>query len=120
MDRPTCPRQGQSLHRDARGRPSTGHDPVEDVPRHGAHGDRSVGKGFEVTNQPDPAVDAALTAPYHRIFVKQADGGYWARVLELEGIHGAGDTIEEANETLEYALTDWVEIELERGHDIPA
>lgn len=65
------------------------------------------------------AVEAAIAAPYHRVFAKQDDGGYWALILELEGVFGAGGSIAEANETLEEALADWVALELENGHTIP-
>jgi predicted RNase H-like HicB family nuclease len=68
----------------------------------------------------DVQVRKALAAPYHRLFLKEEDGGFSASVLELDGVYGAGATIDEANRTLEEGLADWVQIELERGHEIPA
>lgn len=68
-------------------------------------------------NEPDIE---ATAAPYHRIFVRETGGGYSSWVLELPGVFGGGDSIEEANQTLEEAMTDWIAIELEREHDIPA
>lgn len=64
-------------------------------------------------------IQRSLNAPYHRIFFKENDGGYSSLVLELPGVFGGGDTIEESNQTLEYAMEDWIALELEKGHDIP-
>lgn len=65
-------------------------------------------------------VEAALAGPYHRVFVKEdADRGYSAWVIELPGVFGGGETIEEANTTLEEALADWVATVLEDGQDLP-
>jgi predicted RNase H-like HicB family nuclease len=64
-------------------------------------------------------IDAALAAPYTRVFRKQEDGGYQAEVLELPGVLTGGITIEEANEFLEEAMTLWIEAELEAGQEIP-
>lgn len=61
----------------------------------------------------------ALAAPYHRTFVKEAGGGYSAWVVELPGVFGGGDDIDEANRTLDEAMADWVAFECERGHEIP-
>ncbi len=67
----------------------------------------------------DDRVTGALTAPYHRVFTREDDGGYSAFVVELPGVNAAGASIEEANVDLENAIESWVELELERGHDIP-
>jgi len=64
-------------------------------------------------------LEQALTAPYHRIFIREDGGGYSASVLELEGVFGAGATVEEANQTLEEAMADWIAFEFERGNAIP-
>jgi antitoxin HicB len=67
----------------------------------------------------DERLEQALTAPYHRVFTREDDGGYSAFVIELPGVNAAGGTIEEANEDLENAIASWVELELERGHELP-
>lgn len=69
---------------------------------------------------PEALADQVLKAPYHRIFVRENSGsGYSASVLELQGVFGAGLTVEEANQTLEEAMVDWVSFEHERGNLIP-
>lgn len=65
------------------------------------------------------AIQAALAAPYHRLFIKEEDGGYSASIVELPGVYGSGDSIDKANEALEDGLRDWVALELQRGHEIP-
>ncbi|MCC6237781.1 MAG: type II toxin-antitoxin system HicB family antitoxin [Dehalococcoidia bacterium] len=67
----------------------------------------------------DERVAAALAARYHRVFNREEDGGYSAFVLELPGVNAAGADIAEANQDLEDAIESWVEIELEKGHEIP-
>lgn len=64
-------------------------------------------------------LEQALNGPYHRIFIRESDGGYSASVLELEGVFGGGETLDEANATLEDAMADWVTFEFERGNPIP-
>jgi len=64
-------------------------------------------------------LERALKAPYHRIFIREDGGGYSASILELDGVFGAGETVEEANDTLEEAMADWIAFEFERGHPIP-
>jgi predicted RNase H-like HicB family nuclease len=59
-----------------------------------------------------------LNAPYHRVFVKE-ERGWSAWVAELPGAFGGGESLCEANLSLEAAIVLWVETELERGHDIP-
>ena len=67
----------------------------------------------------DEAVRAALAAPYTRVFIREADGGYSTSVLELPGCYSAGGTAEEAMEMLDEAIELWVAVSLELGHDIP-
>lgn len=38
----------------------------------------------------DDLLERALTAPYHRVFIREDDGGYSASVLELEGCSEPG------------------------------
>ncbi|MXW23171.1 MAG: type II toxin-antitoxin system HicB family antitoxin [Chloroflexi bacterium] len=63
---------------------------------------------------------AAVAAPYTRVFVREADGGYSTSVLELPGCYSSGDTPDHAMEMLDEAIALWVEAELIDGHDIPA
>ena len=65
------------------------------------------------------AVRAALAAPYTRVFIREADGGYSTSVLELPGCYSSGDTAEDAMEMLDEAIALWVEAEVASGHDIP-
>lgn len=67
----------------------------------------------------EEAVRAAVAAPYTRVFVREADGGYSTSVLELPGCYSSGDTAEHAMEMLDEAIALWVEAELEDGHEIP-
>ncbi len=67
----------------------------------------------------DDRISTALSAPYHRVFTREDDGGYSALVIELPGVNASGVSIEEANQDLENAIESWVELELERGHPIP-
>lgn len=63
--------------------------------------------------------DDYLRLPYTRILESDETGGWWARVLELEGCFSEGDTPDEANRNLSEAMSLWIEVELERGHEIP-
>lgn len=63
--------------------------------------------------------EQAMHDTYHRIFVKEEDGGFSAFVLELDGVFGAGETITDANQALEDAMLDWIAFELEQGKRIP-
>ena len=67
----------------------------------------------------DEAVDAAVAAPYTRLFTREEDGRYSTSVLELPGCYSAGDTPEDAMDMLDEAIAMWVGAELEDGHDIP-
>jgi len=55
------------------------------------------------------AVQQALAAAYHRILCATVSR-YSASILEVPGVFGGGDDIEEANRTLEEALADWVDV----------
>ncbi len=63
-------------------------------------------------------VAEALAAPYHRV-IRAYDDGFAAMVVELPGCFSSGETGAEAVTNLEEAMALWVEVELERGHDIP-
>ncbi len=67
----------------------------------------------------DARVDEAVRAPYVRVFVKQADGGFSAHVPELPGVNAGGASIDECNVELDAAIEDWVSYELGQGREIP-
>ena len=67
----------------------------------------------------EAGVQAAVAAPYTRLFTREEDGRYSTSVLELPGCFSSGDTPEDAMEMLDEAIELWVEAELEDGHDIP-
>lgn len=64
-------------------------------------------------------VTKALSRPYTRELVKNADGTWFARIVEFPGCMTEGDTYEEAFENLEDAMAAWVEVHLEDGDPIP-
>ena len=76
------------------------------------------GKGTPMTTE--ERIAEILRAPYARIFQHDPESDvYTATVLEMPGVITEGEGAEEANRMLEEAMAGWVEIELERGHDIP-
>ncbi len=44
---------------------------------------------------------------------------YYVRILELDGCQSTGDTLEEIMVSLKEALQSYLEIRLEKGHNIP-
>lgn len=61
-----------------------------------------------------------LQEPYAFILTEDKDsGGFSAEVLELPGCIDYGDNAQEAIANLENTAKAWIEIELERGHEIP-
>jgi predicted RNase H-like HicB family nuclease len=59
-----------------------------------------------------------LSLPY-TVEVRHDEDGYFARVLELPGCMTDADVPEELWPRLEEAMTDWIEVALEFGDDIP-
>lgn len=59
----------------------------------------------------------ALQYPVH--FVADPSGGYVALFPDLPGCVTQGDTLEEAAAMAEDARRGWMQVEYERGHDIP-
>jgi len=60
-----------------------------------------------------------LKLPYTMEIVPYKDGGFFARIKELEGCMTEADTLEEVLELLEDAKRAWIETALEEGLDIP-
>ncbi|WP_327866118.1 type II toxin-antitoxin system HicB family antitoxin [Aneurinibacillus aneurinilyticus] len=44
---------------------------------------------------------------------------YYAKVMELDGCHADGRTVEEAYKNLRVVMSDWIDIKLEHGDPIP-
>jgi predicted RNase H-like HicB family nuclease len=60
-----------------------------------------------------------LKEPYARIVVPEHSSGYFAEILEFPGCLATGDTPGEAYENLEGVAVEWIEAEIEKGHEIP-
>jgi predicted RNase H-like HicB family nuclease len=57
--------------------------------------------------------------PYTRELVRNEDGSYFGRVIELPGCMTEGATMTEAIENLDEAMGLWIEVRLEDGDPIP-
>lgn len=57
--------------------------------------------------------------PYHREFVPDEGGAWFARIVEFPGCMTQGDTIAEAAAMLDEAMASWLEVMLEDGDPIP-
>ncbi len=64
-------------------------------------------------------VEYYMNLPYTVEIIKYPDGGFFARIKELEGCMTEADTIEEAYEMIEDARRVWLETALEEGIEIP-
>lgn len=64
-------------------------------------------------------VDDFLKLPYSTVTIRNDDGSYFIRVLELPGCMSEGESIEEAYEMIEDAKRAWLESAIDRGLDIP-
>lgn len=60
-----------------------------------------------------------MKLPYTIEIVPYKDGGYFAKIKELEGCMTEGETLEETLELLEDAKKAWLETALEDGIEIP-
>ena len=60
-----------------------------------------------------------LSKPYARELIKNEDGTWYARVVELKGCMTEGDTEEEALEALDDAMKGWLEVAIEDKEPIP-
>ena len=58
----------------------------------------------------------------YTVIVHQGDKGatgYWAEVAELPGCFGAGETLDELDQDIRYAIELWIQCEIDVGHSIP-
>ncbi len=60
-----------------------------------------------------------MRLPYTIEVVPYADGGFFARVKELEGCMTEADTLEDVYEMIEDAKRSWLEAAIEDGSEIP-
>jgi antitoxin HicB len=60
-----------------------------------------------------------LALQYPVRLIAEREGGYTALVPDLEGCMTQGETLEEAAAMAEDARRGWIEVEFERGNDIP-
>jgi antitoxin HicB len=64
-------------------------------------------------------VEAILARPYTSELIRNADGTWFARVVEFTGCMTEGETREEAIKHLDDAMSAWIEAHLEGGDTIP-
>jgi antitoxin HicB len=60
-----------------------------------------------------------LAKPYAGELIRNEDGTWYARVVELKGCMTEGDTEEEALEALDDAIKGWLEVSIEDKEPIP-
>ena len=60
-----------------------------------------------------------LSRPYTRELIKNEDGTWFARVMELKGCMTEGNTKEEALKNLDDAMKGWIEVAIEDRESIP-
>lgn len=60
-----------------------------------------------------------LTKPYARELIRNEDGTWFARVMELRGCMTEGNTREEALKNLDDAMKGWIDVAIEDGESIP-
>jgi antitoxin HicB len=60
-----------------------------------------------------------LSKPYTRELIKNEDGTWFARVMELKGCMSEGRTEKEALKNLDDAMKGWLEVAIEDGEAIP-
>ena len=64
-------------------------------------------------------VEYYMSLPYTIEVIPYADGGFFARVKELEGCMTEADTLEDVYEMIEDAKRSWLEAAIEDGSEIP-
>lgn len=57
--------------------------------------------------------------PYARVIVREDNGAYSAKVLELPGCFAEGDTPADAHANLDEAAVAWIADQLDKGESIP-
>ena len=60
-----------------------------------------------------------LAKPYARELIRNEDGTWFARVMELKGCMTEGNTREEALKNLDDAMKGWIDVAIEDGESIP-
>lgn len=60
-----------------------------------------------------------LAKPYTRELIRNDDGTWFARVMELKGCMTEGKTKEEALKNLDDAMKGWIDVAIEDGESIP-
>ena len=60
-----------------------------------------------------------LAKPYARELIRNEDGTWFARVMELKGCMTEGNTKEEALKNLDDAMKGWIDVAIEDGESIP-
>ena len=65
------------------------------------------------------SLDHYLALHYPVRLIAEREGGYTALVPDLEGCMTQGETLEEAAAMAEDARRGWIEVEYERGNEIP-
>jgi predicted RNase H-like HicB family nuclease len=64
-------------------------------------------------------VEKYLKKPYSRVVIPEADGGYYAEILEFPGCRAYGETPAEAYERLESAAESWIIACLDTEKPVP-
>lgn len=67
----------------------------------------------------EETIEGLKTRPWSREIVADEDGGFLARIPELEGCFADGATVEEALANLDVVLEEWLELSIERGEFLP-
>jgi len=70
-------------------------------------------------NEQRESLEYYLGLQYPVRLIAEREGGYTALVPDLEGCMTQGETLEEAAAMAEDARRGWIEVEYERGNDIP-
>ncbi len=65
------------------------------------------------------SIEYYMSLPYTIEIIPYPEGGFFAKVKELEGCMTEGDTLEEAYKMIEDAKRAWLEVALEESIDIP-
>jgi antitoxin HicB len=60
-----------------------------------------------------------LAKPYTRELIRNEDGTWFARVMELKGCMTEGNTKEKALKNLDDAMKGWIDVAIEDGESIP-
>lgn len=64
-------------------------------------------------------IERRMALPYAKEIIRNGDGTYFGRVVELPGCMTEGETGAEALANLDDAMRSWIEVKLEDGDAIP-